>query len=202
MEHLTILQTLLAVNNLGLGIATGRPGMLPNTYKMAPHTKNYPVPNVNSAEIKKPSSTQNSRLTTQDLLTCSNQPLNLGDTTFNFLKCLSESESHSVVSDSLRTHRLYSPWNSPDQNTGVGSLSLLQEIFPNQESNPDLPHCRWILYQLSQEGSPRILEWVAYAFSRGSSRPRNRTRVSCVAGRFFTNWAMRDAPLKCLSRAF
>ena len=41
-----------------------------------------------------------------------------------------ESESHSVVLDSLRLHGLYSPWNSPGQNTGVGSLSLLQGIFP------------------------------------------------------------------------
>ena len=44
---------------------------------------------------------------------------------------------------------LYSPWNSPGQNTGVGSLSLLQGIFPTQGSNPGLPHCRWICYQLS-----------------------------------------------------
>ena len=70
-----------------------------------------------------------------------------------------ESESHSVVSDSLRPHGLYSPWNSPGQNTGVGSLSLLQMIVPTQGSNPGLPHCRWILYQLSHKGSPRILEW-------------------------------------------
>ena len=48
----------------------------------------------------------------------------------------------------------YSPWNSPGQNTGVGSLSLLQGIFPTQGSNPGLPHCRWILYQLSHKGSP------------------------------------------------
>ena len=47
----------------------------------------------------------------------------------------SESESHSVVSDSLWPHGLYSPWNSPGQNTGVGSLSLLQGIFPTQGSN-------------------------------------------------------------------
>ena len=65
------------------------------------------------------------------------------------------SQSHSVVSDSLRPHGLYNPWNSPGQNTGVGSLSLLQEIFPTQGSNPGLPHCRWILYQLSHKGSPQ-----------------------------------------------
>ena len=51
-------------------------------------------------------------------------------------------ESLSVVSDSLRPHGLYSPWNSPGQNTGVGSLCLLQGLFPTQESNPVLLHCR------------------------------------------------------------
>ena len=73
----------------------------------------------------------------------------------------------------------------------MGSLSLLQGIFPTQGSNPSLPHCRRILYQLSHKGSPRILEWVAYPFSRGSSQPRNRNGVSCIAGGFFTNWAIR-----------
>ena len=62
------------------------------------------------------------------------------------------SESHSVVSESLRSHRLYSPWNSPGQNTGVGSLSLLQGIFPTQGLNSGLPHCRRILHQLSHKG--------------------------------------------------
>ena len=85
------------------------------------------------------------------------------------------------------------PRNCPGQNTGVGSLSLLQGIFPTQGSNPGLPHCRWILYQLSHKGSPRILGWVAYPFSSRSSQPRNRTRVSCIAGEFFTNWAIREA---------
>ena len=68
------------------------------------------------------------------------------------------SESHSVLSDSLQPHELYIPWNSPGQNTGVGSLSLLQ----------------------------------------GSSQPRNQTGVSCIAGRFFTNWAIREAPCVCI----
>ena len=86
-----------------------------------------------------------------------------------------------------------SPWNSPGQNTGVGRLSLLQGIFPTQGLNPGLPHCGQILYQLSHKESPRTLEWVAYPFSRGSSQPRNRTRFSCIAGGFFTNWAMREA---------
>ena len=101
----------------------------------------------------------------------------------------------SVISDSLRPHRLCSPRNSPSQNTGMGSLSLLQGIFPTQGSNPGLPHCRRILYQLSHKGNPRILEWVAYPFSSGSSQPRNRNGVSCLAGGFFTNRALREAPL-------
>ena len=80
-------------------------------------------------------------------------------------------ESHSVMSDSLWPHGLHSPWNSPGQNSGVGSLSLLQGIFPTQGSKPGLPHCRWILYQLNHKGSPRILQWVAYPFSSRSSWP-------------------------------
>ena len=87
----------------------------------------------------------------------------------------------------------YSPWNSSGQNIGMGSLSLLQGIFPTQGSNPSLPHCRWILYQLNHKGSPRILEWVVYPFSSGSSWTRSRTRVSSIAGGFFTNWANREA---------
>ena len=89
------------------------------------------------------------------------------------------------------------PWTirsveSPRQNTGVGSLSLLQGIFPTQGSSPGLPHCRQILYQLSHKGSPRILEWVAHPFSSGSSCFRSRTGVSCIADRFFTSWATRE----------
>ena len=53
----------------------------------------------------------------------------------------------------------YSPWNSPGQNTGVGSLFLLQGIFPTQGLNPGLLHCRQILYQLSHKGSPYINIW-------------------------------------------
>ena len=67
-----------------------------------------------------------------------------------------ESESCSVVSDSLQPHGLYSPWNSPGQNTGVGSLSVLQGIFPTQGSNPGLPHCKQILYQLSHKANPLL----------------------------------------------
>ena len=81
----------------------------------------------------------------------------------------------SVESNCLRLHGLYSPRNSLGQNSGVGSLSFPQGIFSTQGSNPGLPHCRQILYQLSHKGSPRMLEWVAYPFSSRSSRPWNRT---------------------------
>ena len=67
----------------------------------------------------------------------------------SFIFSLCENESHSVLSNSLWPHGLHSPWNSPGKNTEVGSLSLLQGIFPTQGSNPGLLHCRWILYQLS-----------------------------------------------------
>ena len=56
-----------------------------------------------------------------------------------------------VTSDSSRPHGLQNRWNSPGQNTGVGSLSFLQGIFPTQGSNPGLLHCRWTLYQLSYQ---------------------------------------------------
>ena len=102
--------------------------------------------------------------------------------------------SHSAVSNSLWPHELYSPWDSLGQNTEVGSLSLLQRIFPTQGSNPGLPHCRQIFYQVSHKGSPRILDRVACPFSSRSSWPRNRTSVSCIAGVFFNNWAIREAP--------
>ena len=104
------------------------------------------------------------------------------------------SESRSVVSDSLPPHWLYSSWNSLGQNTGVGSLFLLQKIFPTQGLNPDLQHCRSILYQLSHNGRPKTLEWVTYSVSSRSSWPRNWTGVSCIAGGFFTNWAISEAP--------
>ena len=79
--------------------------------------------------------------------------------------------------------------DSSGKDIGVG----IQGIFPTQGSNPGLPHCRRILYQQSHQGSPRILEWAAYPFSRGSSQLRNQTRVSCIAGGFFTNRATREA---------
>ena len=198
-------------------------------------------------------------------------------------KLQDESEVKVVQSYPTLLWPHYNPRNSPGQITGVGSLSLLQGIFPTQGLNPGLPHCRRILYQLSHKGSPRILEWVAYhwrrqwqptqycclgrgawwaavhavaksrtwlidltftfhfnalekemathssvlawrlpgmaepsglpsmgshrvghgwsdlavaeapyLFSTVSSQPRNQAGVSCIAGWFFTNWAIRE----------
>ena len=85
---------------------------------------------------------------------------------------MKESESRSIVSDSLR------PLNTVH---GILQARILEwvafpfsrGIFPTQGSNSGLLHCRWILYQLSHKGNPRILEWVTYPFSSGSSQPRN-----------------------------
>ena len=71
------------------------------------------------------------------------------------IACKWEWKSFSLV-QLFGPYELYSPWNSPGQNTGVDSLSLLQGIFPTQGSNPGLPHCRQILYQLSHKGSPNF----------------------------------------------
>ena len=66
------------------------------------------------------------------------------------------------MSDPLQPYGLYSPWNYPDQNTGVGSLSLLQGIFITQGLNPGLPDCRRILYQLSHKGSLKKVKLLSY----------------------------------------
>ena len=72
--------------------------------------------------------------------------------------------------------------DSPGKNTRVDCHAFLPGIFPTLGSNPGLLHCRQVLYHLSHQESPRILEWVTYPFSKGASQPRNRSRVSCVAG--------------------
>ena len=69
---------------------------------------------------------------------------------------LCEGESCSVMFNSLQLHGLYSPWNSPGQNIGVGSLSLLHGIFLTQELNQGLLHCRQIHYQLSYQEALHI----------------------------------------------
>ena len=91
------------------------------------------------------------------------------------------------MSDSLRLHGLVH---------GILQARILEWVAflsPGNLPNPRLPHCRQILYQLSHKRSPRILEWVAYPFSRGSSWLRDRTGVACIAGRFFTKGAIREA---------
>ena len=99
--------------------------------------------------------------------------------------------SHSVVSTLCNPMDWGPPGfsvheDSPGKSTGVGCHAVLQGIFPIQGSNPGVPHCRQILYHLRQQESPRILEWVAYSFSRRSSLSSDEIRVSCIAGRFFT----------------
>ena len=86
--------------------------------------------------------------------------------------------SCSVMSSSLEPHGCNLPGSSiygdsPVKNTRMGCHALLQGIFPAQGLNPGLPYFRQILYHLSHQGNPRILEWVPYPFSRGSSCPRN-----------------------------
>ena len=99
------------------------------------------------------------------------------------------------LSNFLRPLGLYSSWNSPGQSIGVGSLSLLQEIFPTQGLNPGLMRCRQILYQLSHQGSPanvlfkiislRLcgkLYWVSrskFIFLSLSNFRKTETCVSC-----------------------
>ena len=116
------------------------------------------------------------------------------DTCITESLCYTPETNTTIMSDSLWPHGLYSPWSSSSQSTGVGSHSLLLGIFSTQGLNPGLSHCRQILYQLGHKGSPRILEWVAYPFSSGSSQPRNWTRVSCIVGGFFANWVIRETP--------
>ena len=85
--------------------------------------------------------------------------------------------------------------DSSDKNTEVGCHALLQGIFPTQGLKAGLLYCRQILYCLSQQGSPRILGWVAYPFSRGSSQPRNRTRSSALEADSLPA-ELREKPIK------
>ena len=98
------------------------------------------------------------------------------------------------MSDSLRLHGYIVHGLLQARTLEWVASSLLQEIFPTQGLNPGLPRFRHILYQMSQQGSPRILECVAYPFSSRSSQPRNGTGVSCIAGGFLISWTTRDTP--------
>ena len=93
------------------------------------------------------------------------------------LFCEWVSDSRSVVSDSLWPHDLYSPWNSPGQNTGVGSRSLLWGIFPTQGLNKGLPHCRQILYQLSHREAQE--NWSRYPILQGILPTQDYSSTSC-----------------------
>ena len=122
-----------------------------------------------------------------------------------FMKAL-PSWSSEVKWSEVKVTQLCPTLCNPTDNTAHGVLQarILEPcpspgVFLTQGSHPGLPHCRWILYQLSHKGSPRILEWVAYPFSSRSSRPKNWTWVFCIAGRFFTNWAIMEAPLDLIT---
>ena len=93
---------------------------------------------------------------------------------------------HSVVSNSSAT-----PWAIVHQ--APLSVGFSRKEYWSILHNGGLLHCRQILYRLSHQGSPGILEWVAYSFSRGSSQTRNPTGVSCIAGGLFTSWATGEA---------
>ena len=98
------------------------------------------------------------------------------------------------MSDSLQPHGLHSPWTSSGQNTGVGSLSLLQGIFPTQGSNPGLPHCRQILYQLSHKGSPLLLKCCTkYVSKFGKLRSGHRTGKGQSLSQFRRRAVLKNA---------
>ena len=104
--------------------------------------------------------------------------------------------NRSVMSDSLWPHgllpiRLLCSWGFSMQECWSGLPCPSPGVLPNPRIKPR--SCKWILYCLSHQGSPWILEWIAYPFSRGSSQPRNRTGVSCIAVGFFISCATREA---------
>ena len=104
-------------------------------------------------------------------------------------------KSRSVMSDSLWPHGLYIPWNSPGQNAGVGSLSLLQGVFPTQGSDPGLPHCRQILYQLSHKG--RHKEDVVHIYNGTQlSHKKEKNNAICYnmdgTRDYHTKWSKLD----------
>ena len=105
---------------------------------------------------------------------------------------ISISESCSVVSGSLRPHELYVPLNFPGQNIGVGSLSLLQGIFPIQGSNPGLLHCR---HSLPAEplGKPKNTGVGSHALLQGIFPTQGSITGLLHQGWFFTFWAAREA---------
>ena len=99
---------------------------------------------------------------------------------YNIIYQVKWSESRSVVSHSLWPHGVYSNLCSQLLEVKCKSLSHVRSL--------------WLMdYIVRGILQARILEWVAFPFSRGSSQPRDWTQVSCIAGRFFTSWSTREA---------
>ena len=92
-----------------------------------------------------------------------------------------------MVQISMALQHYYTPHGLLQARTLEWAAFLPTTVFTTQGSNPGLLLCREILYQLSHKGSPSMLGWVAYPFSRGSSQLRDQTQVSCIAGRFFAS---------------
>ena len=90
---------------------------------------------------------------------------------------------------------IYSPWNSPGQNTGVGNLSLLQGIFPTQGSNPGLPHCRQIPYQLSHQGSPAKRVWLLIRKRTNNRLLTFHLALICITPQLGLGWDMQGIDL-------
>ena len=103
--------------------------------------------------------------------------------------------TYKIETDSLNVLVKVLTFASGSKCKSLSCIHGILQAFPTQGSNSGVPHFRQILYQLSHKGSPRILEWVAHPLSSGSSPPRNWTGVSWIAGRFFINWAIREAKL-------
>ena len=135
-------------------------------------------------------------------------------TLFDWIIEVKWSESRSVVSSSLRPHRLYGPWNSLGQNTGVGILSLLQGNLPNPGIKPRSPTLQADSLSADPPGKSKNTGVVAYPFCSGSSWPRNWTRVSnfcwpkphslteifyCILFSLYTRWAEFDKLTSILS---
>ena len=104
---------------------------------------------------------------------------------FKAFQLLVKYKKAKVTSDSLQPHGLCGPWNSPGQITGVGSLSLLQGILPTQGSNPGLPHCKQMLYQLSHKGSQRMHRSVKAVVPN-----LNGTRCEFLRNNFSMDWVV------------
>ena len=89
--------------------------------------------------------------------------------------------------------RLLCPWGFSRQGYWRGSSGALLRDLPDPGIEQRSPTLQADSLQSEPPGKPRILEWVAYPFSRGSSQPRDQTQVSHISGRFFTSWVTREA---------